>query len=205
MKNTIAIVGHGMGNVTSLINAFAAIDADAFIAERPDLLRSASHVVVPGVGAFALGMRRLKDLGFDEEIRRHVADGRPLLGVCLGMQLLATIGEEHGITQGLGFVPGRATRLESGDLRVPHIGWNDSTTVRDSRLFGPQGTRTIYYYVHSFVLRPDDADDVVVRCDYGEPFVAAVERGNVFGTQFHPEKSQSGGLEALKRFAALAC
>lgn len=201
----VAIVGYGMGNIGSLMNAFSAIGADAFVAERPEQLRSATHLVLPGVGAFAVGMRRLQELGFDDEIRRHVAAGGPILGVCLGMQLLATCGEEHGITDGLGLVPGRSTMLDSRGLRLPHIGWNDSMTVRESRLFGSIGTRRFYYYVHSFVLRPDDPRDVAVRCDYGEPFVAAIERANIFGTQFHPEKSQASGLETLRRFASLEC
>ncbi len=121
------------------------------------------------------------------------------------MQLLATVGEEHGITDGLDITPGRVTRLPAPGLRLPHIGWNDVTIVRDSRLFGPAGRGPCFYYLHSFHYVPDDPTSAVLLCGYGEPFVAAVERENVFGMQFHPEKSHAAGLSALKRFTEVRC
>lgn len=199
------LVGYRMGNITSLMNAFAAVGVNARVAERPEQVRQGSHVVLPGVGAFAKGMGNLRGLGFEPEVRRWVAEGRPLLGVCVGMQLLATVGEEHGITEGLGFVPGRATMLDTNGLRLPHIGWNDTTAVRDSILLGPAGAVEFFYYVHSFQLIPDDPATITLRTSYGEDFAAGVQRDNVLGLQFHPEKSHAAGLAVLRRFADMQC
>lgn len=197
----IGIVGYKMGNITSLRNALAAVGAPSFVAEGPRELRDASHIILPGVGAFPLAMENLRRLGFEEELLRLVQDEhRPLLGVCLGMQLLATRGEEHRPCEGLGLIPGRVPRLQPGDLRVPHVGWNDTTAPRPFSLQGPGGSTGCYYYVHSYHLVPDDAADARLECDYGGPVVAGVERGNVFGVQFHPEKSHADGLAVLQRF-----
>lgn len=205
MDPIVMIVGYKMGNVTSLLNAFAAIGVDARLAVRPDEIAQGSHLVLPGVGAFARGMANLKGLGFEPVVRRWVSDGKPLLGVCVGMQLLASVGEEHGITEGLGFVPGRATVLRTHGLRLPHVGWNDTWAVRESPLLGPTGALDFFYYVHSFHLVPDEASTVVLRCSYGEDFAAGVQLGNVLGLQFHPEKSHAAGLAMLRRFADLRC
>lgn len=205
MKARVGIVGYGMGNIGSLGNAFQALGTEVFVAKTPAALWEATHLVLPGVGAFPQGRERLRAGGFDDELRRLALDeGRPLLGVCLGMQLLASVGEEHRVCDGLGFIPGRVTRLDAPGLRVPHIGWNDTVALRDDSLLGPAGTQACLYYVHSFHFAPDDPADITLRCEYGQPFAAGVRRGAVFGAQFHPEKSHADGLAFLRRFVEVA-
>lgn len=205
MEPVVMIVGYKMGNITSLLNAFSAVRIDARVAERPEDIAKGSHLVLPGVGAFAKGMANLRRHGFEDAVRGWVEGGKPLLGVCVGMQLLATVGEEHGITEGLSLVPGRATVLRAAGLRLPHIGWNDTRAVRESPLLSPAGAVEFFYYVHSYQLEPDDPSTVILRASYGEDFAAGVQRGNVFGLQFHPEKSQAAGLAMLRRFAEYRC
>ena len=201
MQVRVGLVGYRMGNLMSLFNAFQAIQAGVFVADTPEQLAEATHLVLPGVGAFPMGMEHLTGLGFEPVLRRLVLDqGRPLLGVCLGMQLLASTGEEHRRCQGLGFIPGRATRLNGQGVRIPHIGWNDTVSCRDNPLLGPAGATDSFYYVHSYHLVPDEASHTIMTCEHGHPFAAAVARGNIFGVQFHPEKSHAGGLAVLKRF-----
>lgn len=201
MSTKVGIVGYKMGNIASLRNAFLSINVDVFVAEAPQQLREATHIVLPGVGAFPKGMEQLRSLGFENELRQLVLDGgRPLLGICLGMQLLAIIGEEHRVTEGLGFIPGRVTLFQGEGLRIPHVGWNDTISLRDNVLLGPAGTTGCFYYVHSYHLVPDEPVDVSMICTYGQTFTAAVECGNIYGVQFHPEKSHVDGLQILKRF-----
>ena len=204
MTSTVGIVGYQMGNITSLVNAFTAIGVPVFVAETPGQLETATHLVLPGVGAFPTGMEHLQALGVVPVLRRLVMEEqRPLLGVCLGMQLLASVGEEHRVCPGLGLIPGRVKRLQT-DLRVPHIGWNETLSVRDNALLGPVGTSECFYYVHSFHLIPEDSHDTTMTCDYDHPFTAAVERRTIFGVQFHPEKSHAAGLTILKRFIGVS-
>ena len=201
-RSRIGLIGYGMGNITSLRNAFSAVGAECFVAETPEALARASHIVLPGVGAFPRGMERLRSLGFDDAVQRYVvAGGRPLLGICLGMQLLASEGEEHVTTTGLGLIPGRVVRLEARGLRVPHVGWNDTKRVGESSLLPVESDGACFYYVHSYHFQPSRAEDGVMRCEYGEPFVAAVEHEQIMGVQFHPEKSHTAGLALLKRFS----
>jgi glutamine amidotransferase len=200
MAPRVGIVGYRMGNIMSLTNALGAVGADAFVAGRPEELEAATHAILPGVGAFPRAMHNLRELGFLPALRRWASEKRPLLGVCLGMQLLGSVGEEHQPCEGLGLVPGRVVRLDPPGLRVPHVGWNDTVTARDDRLFGAAGSVGCFYYVHSYHLVPEREDDVVGSCDYGGRVVAAVARENVWGVQFHPEKSHRHGLELLRRF-----
>lgn len=201
----VGIVGYRMGNLRSLLNAFAAISVDAFVAETPAELGTATHIILPGVGAFPRGMRNLSEFGFVDIVRRWADAGRPLLGVCLGMQLLGSQGDEHEVTPGLGLVPGRVTALRAGGLRLPHIGWNDTVAARESPLFAPAGAVAIFYYVHGYGLEPENEAHITMTSTYGERFVAGVRRDNVFGVQFHPEKSHAAGLDVLRRFAAFRC
>jgi glutamine amidotransferase len=204
VKARVGIVAYGMGNVASLRNALNAIGADVLMAARPEQLREATHIILPGVGAFPTGMERLRGLGFEAELTPLVLEEkRPFLGICLGMQLLASTGEEHRLSRGLGFVPGRALALDSAGLRLPHIGWNDTRVVRENALMRAGPEPGCFYYVHGYQLIPDDPGDVVLACDYGRPFAAAIERGRIFGVQFHPEKSHASGLELLRRFVAV--
>lgn len=189
-----------MGNLASLQNAFTKVGADVSIAATPAELESATHIVLPGVGAFPKGMHQLRSLGFADAVRRLAPQGRLLLGVCLGMQLLATEGEEHELTAGLNLIPGRVVRFNLPDLRVPHIGWNDTVSRRAGSLLGDTGAQGCFYYVHSYHFAASSATDVALSSDYGGEFIAGVERGNVMGVQFHPEKSHAAGLNLLKRF-----
>lgn len=194
-----------MGNLRSVANAFRALDAEPQICPTPDGLAHADAIVLPGVGAFGEGMRRLRELGFVDALEQVVREkGRPFIGLCLGMQLLATEGEEHGRHGGLGWIAGTVRRLRpspaAGSVRIPHVGWNDLEVVNRNGLLLGASTSPTYYFVHSYVLVPDDASVVSGYTTYGERFATTVETGNVFGTQFHPEKSQRDGLALLDRF-----
>lgn len=203
----IAVINNGMGNLRSVVNAFEAVGASAFIAEQPQDLERADKIVLPGVGAFGDGMRNLREAGWIDALKSEVKEkGKLFLGVCVGMQLLAAIGTEHGEHEGLNFVAGKSVVIDTnGDakLRVPHIGWNDVEFKPDSRLFAGMKSPQAFYFVHSFVLAPDDENLISGVCNHGADFAASVEDGNVFAVQFHPEKSHKAGLALLKNFADL--
>ncbi len=167
----------------------------------PNMIGAAEAIVLPGVGAFPEAMRRLRALELDGVLRERAAAGVPLLGICLGMQLLFESSTEHEGAAGLGLLGGTVTRLEAPGLKIPHIGWNLVTFERDSALTEGLGDAAAFYHVHSFACRPADEGDVVGRGEYGEPFASIVERGSVFGVQFHPEKSSRDGLALLANFA----
>lgn len=205
---TIRIVDYGMGNVGSIANMVRKLGAASEVTSDPDEIATADSLVLPGVGAFDVAMDTLRSSGLIEPLERAVrARGVPTLGICLGMQLLASSSEE-GVSAGLGWVPGRVTRLVAegpdGPLRIPHMGW--STVVRtraQTRVpaLGADGAR--YYFVHSYAFRCDDPSDQLGESSYGHPFTSAVERDNVLGVQFHPEKSHRHGLALLADFAGL--
>lgn len=202
----IAIIDYGMGNLRSVMNAFASLGADARVAEVPADLASADRIVLPGVGAFGDGMENLRRLGWIPALEREVREGgKPFLGICLGMQLLATEGTEFGAHKGLGWIPGAADRIQPSDpsLRVPHIGWNDVRFVRRNGLFAGLGETDTFYFVHSYALMPEDGGIVSGVCDYGGEFAAGIESGNLYATQFHPEKSQKAGMSVLRNFLAV--
>lgn len=202
----VGIVGYRMGNIMSLRNALQAIGVSSFVADAPEQLEAASHIILPGVGAFPMAMANLRAMGFEPALLRLAREERrPLLGVCLGMQILASVGEEHEESQGLDLVPGRVTLLRPEQLRVPHMGWNDTASLCDNVLVGAKGTTECFYYVHSFHFVPAKAEHAILACDYGGPVVAGVHSGNVWGVQFHPEKSHAAGLELLRNFIAAAC
>lgn len=200
----ISIVDSGIANVGSVMAAMARIGAPARVTVDPGEIGSAAAILLPGVGAFADGMAALRARGLVQPLRDAAARGVPTLGICLGMQLLATRSEEFGDHEGLGLVPGKAVRLvpvERGE-RVPNMGWCDVTPASGAALFGPAADA--FYFLHSYHLVCDDARDVAATLRYGGRDVAAgVARGRVFGVQFHPEKSQDAGLEVLSRFARL--
>jgi glutamine amidotransferase len=195
----IGIVDYGMGNRRSVEKALEHVGARPALTADHDVLLAADGLVVPGVGAFPEAMRRLRAAGLDELICDRARAGIPVLGLCLGMQLLFEASEEHEGADGLGLLPGRVTRLSAP--RLPHIGWNLVTFRRPSALVDGLGDAAAFYHVHSFVCDPERADDVVGVGEYGAPFVAIVERGNVMGVQFHPEKSSRDGLALLRNFA----
>jgi glutamine amidotransferase len=197
----VGIVDYGMGNRRSVEKAFYHVGARARLTGDLGTLRQAAALLVPGVGAFPTGMQRLRAHGLDELIQSGAAGGTPILGICLGMQLLFEASEELEPTSGLGLLPGRVTALATGGLRVPHIGWND---VRLERACPLMQAPAAFYHVHSFAARPEDPEDIVATADYGERFATVVARGNVYGVQFHPEKSSLDGLALLAAFADLA-
>lgn len=199
----VAIINYGMGNLRSVANAFGALDCPAEIVVNPEELSRADRIVLPGVGAFGDGMDNLRRGGWIERLNEEVCQKRkPFLGICLGMQLLATTGLEHGTHEGLGWVPGVSRRIPPGDasLRVPHIGWNDVRFCKKDGLFASLNEEQTFYFVHSYILAPDDPHVVSGVCSYGIDFPASIETGNIFATQFHPEKSHRAGLAVLKNF-----
>jgi glutamine amidotransferase len=199
----IGIASYGMGNLASVSRAIETIGYSPFIADYPADLRQASRIILPGVGAFAEGMDRLDRGGWSDEIRRLVKEGgRPLLGICLGMQFLADRGSEGGEREGLGFVPGEIVHLaEFGCAeRIPHVGWNEMRLVRGDPLFETIPDRTDFYFVHSYAFRVAREADLIGAVGYGCDLAAVVRRDNVWGTQFHPEKSSKAGLQLLRNF-----
>ena len=206
MSARVSIVDYGMGNLRSVANAFKALGGEPEIVTRAEQLAAADRIVLPGVGAFADGMRNLREGGWDEALEEEVhGKGKPFLGLCIGMQLLASLGTEHGETEGLAWIPGVCERLGNGNgLRVPHIGWNDVEFTQPDGLYAGLDGADAFYFVHSYVLRPEDESVVSGVCEYGGPFVASVEAGNVRAAQFHPEKSHRAGLKMLANFLAAA-
>lgn len=202
---TIVVIDYGMGNLRSVVNAFSSVGADVEIARSPHDLVSCRGIVLPGVGAFRDGMVRLTDNGWIDALEVEVMDRKkPFLGLCLGMQLMGSRGTEHGAAEGLGWIPGDVLRLREADrsLRIPHIGWNDVSSKVDSRLFR-ELSDGVFYFLHSYHLRPEHEGATAATCQYGDEFVAAVESENLFGAQFHPEKSQKDGLKILQNFASV--
>jgi glutamine amidotransferase len=195
----VAIADYGMGNRRSVEKALARVGARPAVTRDLGLLRSADGVILPGVGAFPEAMRHVARLGLDEALAERARAGGPLLGICLGMQLLFEASEEHEGAAGLALLPGTVTRLRAP--RLPHIGWNLVSFERPSALTGGLGRAAAFYHVHSYACRPAEPADVVGLGEYGERFVSIVERGHVFGAQFHPEKSSRDGLALLESFA----
>jgi imidazole glycerol-phosphate synthase subunit HisH len=198
----IAIADYGMGNRRSVEKALEHVGAESVITAEHDEIRDAAAIILPGVGAFPEAMRNLERTGLGEVLVERAQAGVPLLGICLGMQLLFESSTEHEGARGLGILPGTVTALQSP--RLPHIGWNLVTFERPSALTEGLGDAAAFYHVHSFACRPSDASDVVGTGEYGERFASIVERGNVMASQFHPEKSSRDGLRMLRNFAQLA-
>lgn len=191
-----------MGNVTSVANAFRAIGANVFISNRFDEIETADRIVLPGVGAFGEGVKHLRELNLIKPLEELVLKRKkPFLGICLGMQLLATIGHEFEINQGLNWIPGEVNQLAVGNLRLPHIGWNNfSALPQPSSLLSGIGTDVDFYYVHSYHFVPKDTSTVMATCEYGQTFPAVIAWENIMGVQFHPEKSQKAGEKLLLNF-----
>jgi len=196
---TLAIIDYGVGNLRSVEKAFAAMGCEAIVSSDESVLREAERLVLPGVGAFRACMAALKERGFDRLVQERASEGTPLLGVCVGMQLLFDESEEFGSTRGLGLLRGSVRRFR-GDLVVPHIGWNRIHQTRSHGLFEGIEEGSFCYFVHSFYCAPLDARVVVGETEYGVRYASVVVEGNVCGVQFHPEKSQDVGLQMLKNF-----
>ncbi|MGI8731179.1 MAG: imidazole glycerol phosphate synthase subunit HisH [Solirubrobacteraceae bacterium] len=200
---SIALVDYGMGNRRSVLSAFAHIGSDLLATADRDELRAADGLVVPGVGAFPEAMRRLRALGLDEVVCERAAAGVPVIGLCLGMQLLFEHSCEHEGSAGLGLLAGRVVPLDTGGLKSPHIGWNAVSWQRAAPLVEGLSDPAAFYHVHSFVARPEDPSIVLGVGEYGSPFCSFVAQGNVFGAQCHPEKSSTEGLALLRNFVAI--
>ncbi len=197
----IGIIDYGMGNLGSVANALEHLSHPAEVTSDPASLEKYDRLILPGVGSFAKAMANLSERGWPAALKASVGAGRPLLGICLGMQLLFDRGEEHGDTEGLGLIPGAVKLMQpGGDLVLPHVGWNSLVYARKHPLFAGVKEQVDVYFVHSFHCIVADAADVVARCDYGGLFVAGVARGPVAGMQYHPEKSQPAGLKMLENF-----
>jgi imidazole glycerol-phosphate synthase subunit HisH len=200
----IGVIDYGMGNRRSVEKALEHVGATVLLTSDHRELEACDGLVLPGVGAFPKAMRNLRELGLAELIQSRVDAGTPLLGICLGMQLLFERSDELAPTRGLGVIPGEVTRLDAGDLRVPHIGWNEVRFQRASSLTaGLPQSGCPFYHVHSFAARPSDPETVIGTTEYGERFATIVGAGSVFGVQFHPEKSSRHGLRMLRCFVGV--
>ena len=196
----IGIIDYGVGNLRSVEKAFAATGCAAVVSSDERVLRKAEHLVLPGVGAFGACMNSLTERGFDELVRKRVAAGTPLLGVCVGMQMLFEESEEFGPTLGLGFLRGRVRRF-SDDLVVPQVGWNQIRQRVPHPLFEGIKDAAFFYFVHSYYCEPAEDEVILGKTDYGVAYASVVARENLCGVQFHPEKSQAAGLRLLSNFA----
>lgn len=200
----IVIVDYGMGNLRSVQKAFEKVGATAVISRDQEQIRKADRLVLPGVGAFPQCMANLAKFELIEPIREMVASGRPFLGICLGLQLLFDESEEFGIHEGLKIVPGRVRAFDKAmGLKIPHMGWNRITFRKQSPILRDIEEGSFVYFVHSFYVVPDNPADIAAESEYGIRFTAAVERDNIFASQFHPEKSQQVGLTMLRNFAGV--
>jgi glutamine amidotransferase len=203
---SVAVIDCGISNVGSVRNAFEFLGIKSHLARTPEDLKGCSHIVLPGDGSFPTGMSMLRDRNLDRALAEAVHRGTPLLGICLGMQLMAERGEEFELTDGLGLTCGHVVRMTPSDPRlpIPQIGWNDVKFFRQTRLSRGFGERASFYFMQSYAFADPSASAVAGVCDYGGPVVAIIEQGNVFGVQFHPEKSQWAGLAMLRNFAAIS-
>lgn len=197
----IGILDVDIGNLRSLSNAVYSLGHDFELVQQPLQFDGLSHLIIPGVGAFASAMQRVDERRVRGGIADFASSGKPVLGICLGMQLLASWGEEGGGSAGLDLIPGQVVRLEPGDaLNLPHVGWNTARFVSEHPVFRQVKNDRDFYFVHSYHFVCDQPRHGIAKCDYGRPFNAIVARANVIGFQFHPEKSQNNGLKLLENF-----
>jgi imidazole glycerol-phosphate synthase subunit HisH len=199
----VVIIDYGVGNLRSIEKAFAATGTTAVVSDDERMLREAGALVLPGVGAFGACMKALTDRGFDRLVSERVAAGVPLLGVCVGMQMLFDESDEFGKTRGLGLLRGSVRRF-GRELVVPHVGWNQVTVKRKHKLLDRIKDGSFFYFVHSYFCEVADPEVVLGETEYGGVYASMVVKGNVAGVQFHPEKSQTTGLQLLRNFAEFA-
>ncbi len=193
----IGIIHYGMGNIGSVTNAFSYLGIPSIASGEIHELSTCDKLVLPGVGAFQPAMKILNNKGLDTFIQNWAKDGKALLGICLGMQLLLSQSEENGITKGLGIIPGNVKRIQNG-VRKIHIGWNKVIPVFQNNIISESG---FAYFVHSFACQPKDKSHIVAETNYGESFASAIQKNSIVGAQFHPEKSQKFGLDILRKFS----
>lgn len=200
-KKIIGIVDYGMGNLHSVFNAFTSIGAKAKILQHPAEMEGVTHLVVPGVGAFANAMANIRAKEFETSIKDFAKTGMPVLGICLGMQLLASEGFEIEYSTGIDLIKGAVKKIEAKDVRIPHVGWNSIELRQEHYLFEGIKKGVDFYFVHSFYFDALDDKNILAYCNYGKQFPAIVFDRNVVGIQFHPEKSQKNGLKIIENFA----
>lgn len=200
----IGIVDYGMGNLRSVQKALEKVGAETRICTEPTELAEVQKLVLPGVGAFRDAIRELREKRFVEPILDHIQADKPFLGICLGLQMLFDVSDEDGRWEGLGVIPGKVVRFEDqAGLKIPHMGWNRLEIVGQPRLLEGLPSDAHFYFVHSYYVVPEEESVIAACTEHGTRFVSAISRGNLFATQFHPEKSQRVGLKLLANFAAL--
>ncbi|MFE6734196.1 imidazole glycerol phosphate synthase subunit HisH [Microbacterium sp. NPDC057650] len=200
---SVSIVDYGLGNLGSVANMLKRVGAQNNRVSTPDEILAADRILLPGVGAFDKGTALLQDAGLSDALREFAASGRPLLGICLGMQLLLDSSEE-GVSKGLGLIPGRSLRFEDAPgLRVPHMGWNEVSRRHEDPVLASLPDENRFYFVHSYRVVPEREEDVLATTTYGASFASMIRRDNVIGAQFHPEKSHAFGMVILRNFADL--
>jgi len=200
----IAIIDYGMGNLASVKNALTKLGYEVVISDDAEQILRAERVILPGVGAFEDAISNLRQRGLDQAIDEVQRQGKPLLGICLGLQLMMSESQENGLHKGLDLIPGRVVRFELPvQLKVPHMGWNSITPKVDSKLLAGISPESYFYFVHSYYVVLDEGAVAAAQCNYGVDFTCAIERGNLFATQFHPEKSGTIGLQVLKNFGEI--
>jgi imidazole glycerol-phosphate synthase subunit HisH len=202
----VGIVNYHLGNLKSVFSAVKFLGGEPLIMDSPEDLAHVEKIILPGVGAFEDGISNLKNLGWIDVLSFEVLERKKFfLGICLGMQLLATHGNENGKFQGLNWIEGEVVKLDTHDrsLKIPHIGWNNITPVQSRILFRNCQENPDFYFVHSYIFIPKQSEIASSYCEYGTKFVSSIEKRNIFATQFHPEKSQKNGLQVLKNFIEL--
>jgi len=199
----VIIIDYGMGNTFSVYNALYYLGAEVEISKDPAKIEQAERIVLPGVGAFGKCMENLRKTGLIPLLEKHVFEKRkPFLGICVGMQVMATTGHEKGIHEGLDWIKGEVRMLDTAQSRLPlpHVGWNDINVQKPNPLLAEERKDQSFYFVHSYALFPEDKEAIVATCSYGQAFCASIQKDNLFATQFHPEKSQKNGLKFLEAF-----
>ena len=199
----IAIVAYGAGNLHSVKNALDFIGAKSVVTSSADVIADADKVILPGVGAFGDAMARLNESALVDAVKRAIADGKPFLGICLGLHMLFEESEESAGVKGLGIFKGKIVKIPDTGLKIPHMGWNSIDIVKDSRILKGIGGEPYVYFVHSYYIKPEDEGIVSAYTEYGARLAIAVEKDNVFAAQFHPEKSGDVGMTILKNFVSL--
>jgi imidazole glycerol-phosphate synthase subunit HisH len=197
----IAVIDYGMGNLRSVTNAFSTLGVEIAITKDPDTIRNARALVLPGVGAFGKCIENLQKYALFDLIKEQIAEGKPYLGICLGMQILLESSEEAPGTKGMGVIKGSVVRFR-GAMKIPHMGWNNVEIVRPGAIFDSIPSGSYFYFVHSYYPHPTE-DVAATMTEYGVKFASSVQKGNIFASQFHPEKSQRIGLQLLRNFVNL--
>lgn len=199
----IAIIDYGMGNVKSLSNAVDYLGLNAIVTDDKTKINSASHLLLPGVGAFGDAMKKLNRSDLIQILNQQVFEkGKPILGICLGMQIFARSSTEHGFNEGLGWLDAEVVRFKfnSNKIKIPHMGWNKINIIVEEPLFQHLGNNKTFYFVHSYFMKCNNEANIAATCYYGNNFTSSVKSDNILGTQFHPEKSQDNGIQVLKNF-----